>query len=57
MDPVQVAAASREAVNWVQKQCIYQKAPAEQARAAGKVPITMKWVDRNKGDLERPNYR
>ena len=24
---------------------------------AGKVPVTMKWVDRNKGDNERPNYR
>jgi hypothetical protein len=57
LDLAKVAAARREELDWVQKQCIYKKVPAEQARAAGKVPITMKWVDRNKGDLERPNYR
>ena len=57
LDLAKVAAARREELDWVQKQCIYKKVPAEQARAAGKVPITMKWVDRNKGDLERPKYR
>ena len=57
LDLAKVAAARREELDWVQKQCIYKKVPAEQARAAGKVPITMKWVDRNKGDLDRPNYR
>ena len=35
----------------------YKKVDAEYARRAGKVPITMKWVDRNKGDNERHNYR
>ena len=34
-----------------------QEVSQEQVRASGKVPITLKWVDRNKGDDERPNYR
>ncbi|CAE7546001.1 unnamed protein product [Symbiodinium natans] len=57
LDLDKVAAARREELEWVWKQNLYEKVPEEQARAAGKVPITMKWVDRNKGDNERPNYR
>ena len=45
LDLAKVAAARREELDWVQKQCIYKKVPAEQARAAGKVPICqISWV-------------
>ena len=37
---------------------VYQNVPREEAiRLQGKVPITVKWVDINKGDDDRPNYR
>ena len=37
---------------------VYTKVPREEAyRRAGKAPITVKWVDTNKGDDESPNYR
>ena len=57
LDLEKVAAARKEELDWVQRQCIYKKVDAEDARKFGKVPITIKWVDRNKGDNERPNYR
>ena len=57
LDPVKVAAARREELDWVHKQHLYEKVPEEQCYAAGKAPITMKWVDRNKGDNQRLNYR
>ena len=57
LDLEKVAAARKEELDWVQRQCTYKKVDAEDARKVGKVPITMKWVDRNKGDNERPNYR
>ncbi|CAE7358585.1 unnamed protein product [Symbiodinium sp. CCMP2592] len=57
LDLEKVAAARKEELEWVRKQDLYEKVPEEQAKAAGKMPITMKWVDRNKGDNERPNYR
>ena len=31
--------------------------PIEEAKAANKPIISMKWADRNKGDTQRPNYR
>ena len=37
---------------------VYTKVPREDAyRRAGKAPITVKWVDTNKGDDDKPNYR
>lgn len=57
MDLEKVAAARKEEFDWVHRQNLCKKVPLEQAKAAGKMPTTMKWVDRNKGDLQRPNYR
>ena len=57
LDPEKVAIARQEELAWVHRQNLYKKVPESQAFAAGKTPITMKWVDRNKGDLEHPNYR
>ncbi|CAK9049785.1 Retrovirus-related Pol polyprotein from transposon TNT 1-94 [Includes: Protease [Durusdinium trenchii] len=53
-----VLAARQEELRWVQKQQIYVKVPIEEChQATGKPPITLKWVDKNKGDNEKENYR
>ena len=57
LDPKKVKEARDEELAWVHKQQIYKKVPISECEQEGKVPITMKWIDRNKGDLERPNYR
>ena len=50
--------AREEELQWVEKQQIYEVADIDEAwEVTGKAPITLKWVDRNKGDWERPNYR
>ena len=37
---------------------VYTKMPREEAfRRMGKAPISVKWVDVNKGDDSEPNYR
>lgn len=53
LDPEKVAVARREELEWVHRQNLYAKVPESECRASGKVPITMKWVDRNKGDNEQ----
>ena len=50
--------AREEELQWVEKQQKYEVADIDEAwEVTGKAPITLKWVDRNKGDWERPNYR
>ena len=37
---------------------LYDKVPINECkRATGKMPITVRWIDINKGDNEKPNYR
>ncbi|CAK0805504.1 unnamed protein product, partial [Prorocentrum cordatum] len=51
----QARAVERE---WVKKQELIEIVPRSQAFAeTGRPPIPLKWVDANKGDAERPNYR
>ena len=57
LDPKEVVKARAEELTWIHKQQIYKKVPISECEQEGKTPITMKWIDRNKGDLERPNYR
>ena len=53
-----VKAARREEMEYFVAKKVYQKAPREEAiRQQGKVPITVKWIDVNKGDDEKPKYR
>ena len=47
----------QQGLAWIHKQQIYKNFPISECEQEGKIPITMKWIDRNKGDLERPNYR
>ena len=57
LDLEKVATVRKEELEWFWRQNLSEKVPEEQALTAGKVPITMKWVDRNKGDRERPDHR
>ena len=57
LDTEKVKAARAEELSWVHMQRIYTKVPLSECEKEGKTPITMKWIDRNKGDLQRPNYR
>ena len=57
LDVDKVRAARQEELAWVHKQGIYIKVPLTEAQQSGKPVITMKWIDRNKGDATHPNYR
>lgn len=57
LDVEKVKEARREELAWVHRQQIYAKVPTKEAQRAGKPIISMKWIDRNKGDNEHPNYR
>ena len=53
-----VLEARQEELGWVHKQKIY--APVDEAECwanTGRPPISLKWVDRNKGDSVKENYR
>ena len=53
-----VLKARREELDWVHKAQVYTKVPLEECHnETGKEPITLKWVDRNKGDQIKENYR
>ena len=53
-----VLKARREELDWVHKAQVYTKVPlGECYNETGKEPITLKWVDRNKGDQIKENYR
>lgn len=53
-----VVKAREEELQWVKKEKICHKVPLRQCYdRTGKAPIDTKWLDINKGDDERPNYR
>ena len=54
----EVLKARDEELGWIHKQKIYEKRTLEECwEVTGKAPITLKWIDRNKGDSIYPNYR
>ena len=53
----EVLKARDEELGWIHKQKIYEKGTLECWEITGKAPITLKWIDRNKGDSLHPNYR
>lgn len=55
--PTCLGPEKQQGLAWIHKQQIYKKVPISESEQEGKTPITIKWIDRNKGDLERPNYR
>ena len=53
-----VTAAKRVEMEYFQSKRVYDKVPRSEAfEKMGKAPITVKWVDVNKGDDAEPNYR
>ena len=53
-----VRAARREELEYFAMKRVWAKVPRREAlRRQGKPPITVKWLDINKGDDEHPNYR
>ena len=53
-----VKEARREEMEYVRKMHPYDKVHiSECKRATGKMPITVRWIDINKGDKDKPNYR
>ena len=58
LDPKKVAAARQQELTWVRKQEIYEKVPIDTCfQETNQPPITLKWVDRNKGDHINEVYR
>ena len=56
--PEKVRAARAEELAWVKKQGVYEITDESICWSeTGQPPITLKWVDTNKGDDEKPNYR
>ena len=50
LDPDKAKGARQEELDPAHKQCIDTKVPLAQARAEGETSITLKWIDRSKGD-------
>ena len=58
LDPILVKAARREEMEFFRSKEVWRKRPRSEARQrTGKEPVTVKWIDTNKGDDENPNYR
>ena len=58
LDPELVRRARRSELDYFESKKVWFKVPrAESYQKMGKAPISVKWVDVNKGDSENPNYR
>ena len=58
LDPNRVKAARAEEMDYVRKMNLYTKVPASECfKKTGKQPISVRWIDVNKGDSSNMNYR
>ena len=58
LNPKEVQKARQEEIDYVHRMNLYTKVPNKEAyQAIGKSPISVRWIDINKGDMECPNYR
>ena len=58
LKPELMRQARRDEIDYFKKMNVYQKVPVHEAwQETGKGPIGVRWVDINKGDEDRPNYR
>ena len=58
LKPEKVKEARETELDWIRKQKVYVKVPIQQCwDRTGKGPITLKWVDTNKGDDINEKYR
>ena len=47
-----------EEADYIHKMDLYTNVPVTQCyQQIGKAPISVRWIDINKGDVEKPNYR
>ena len=54
----EVKRARQEEIDYVHKMNLYTKVQIKEAyKETGKGPISVRWIDINKGDVECPNYR
>ena len=56
LDPRLVKVARSLEMDWVRSQGIYTKTPRSVCEARGLKPISLRWVDTNKGDEQNPQY-
>ena len=53
-----VKQARRDEMGEVYKHGVYTKVPIEESwRVTGRAPIGARWIDVNKGDEDKPDYR
>ena len=58
LDPGLMIKARREEIEYFKSMGVYEKVDVAEAWAeTGKAPIAVRWVDINKGDSQKPNYR
>ena len=58
MDPKAAKKARQEEIDYIRKMALYDKVPVSECiKKTGRAPITVRWIDINKGDEACPNYR
>eukprot|EP00971_Amphidinium_carterae_P049555 976725-Amphidinium_carterae.3 len=58
LDPELVRQARQLELDWIKSREVYRRVPLRECfERTKKKPLSMKWVDTDKGDQERPNYR
>ena len=58
LNPEEVKKARAEEIDYVRKMSLYTKVLIEECyKKTGRAPITVRWIDINKGDQTSPNYR
>ncbi|MBN71658.1 MAG: hypothetical protein CME32_20555 [Gimesia sp.] len=58
LEPMKVAKARQEEIKYFKEMGVYEKVELSECwRATGRAPIAVRWIDINKGDATRPNYR
>ena len=58
LEPKVARAARMEEVEYIHKMNVYTKVPVTECRnKTGKSPISVRWIDVNKGDTDNPNCR
>ena len=58
LDAEKVAAARAEEIDYIHKMKLYEKVTIDGCyKKTGKGPISVRWIDINKGDAQSPNYR
>ena len=58
LDPILVRLARQEEMEYFRERKVYEKVDAEECwNVTGKGPISVRWIDINKGDAANPKYR